>query len=168
MRSAASSFGWSRRNVRCAEAGTGNRHQGQRECLDVELEADCCDDPARCCGAQIGAENDADRAGQRDNAGTDEGEDDQADDGAALQDGSSKGTGQYALDRMLRMFLKDLLERPASKLLQRQFQLMHAEEKQAQACQQAPCIDIFDHWIDSKGISLFSQSRSESQMAVHR
>ena len=82
---------------------------------------------------------------QRDNTGADEGKHDQADDGTALQCGRRRCAGEHASEGFRRVLPQEALEGAAGELLECRFQLVHAEQEQAEARGDAPEIEFRSH-----------------------
>ncbi len=115
---------------------------GQREKEDIELKAEGGDNPAGHGGAEVGAENDGKRVPERNDAGFHKGEHNQRYDGAALRDGGQHRADGDGLEQVLRVPADKQLQRATRHLLQDVFQLPHAVNKQAQACQKFPDFSV--------------------------
>jgi hypothetical protein len=93
-------------------------------------------------GNEIRAEHDANRTGERDDAGPDERQYDQAHDGARLQGGGRDHSRKHTLDRARGIFAQEFLEGAAGQELQRFLQLMHAKQEKPKTGGQAPDVDF--------------------------
>jgi len=110
----------------------GEPDQGKRGGFQIELETDQGHEPAGNGRSQVGSEHHADGVAQGEDACADEGQQQQHDQGAALQRRGGGDPDGHASKRGAGVSANEPLETAAGQALQRILQLVHAEQKKAQ------------------------------------
>ena len=107
--------------------------QRQRQGTEAEVLPGQRQQPDAAGGAQVGAEQDGDAAGQLDQPGADEGDGEQRHQGAGLQQQRATDAEQQALEGRRGTAREDLLQLAAGQLAQALLQALHAEQEHRQA-----------------------------------
>src|SRR5690606_27237667 len=102
--------------------------QGQR--AEAEILPGESQQPDAAGGAQVGAEEDGDAAGQLDQAGTDESDGEQGNQGAGLQQQGAADAEHQPLERGGGAASQQMLQLAAGQLTQPFLQALHAEQEQ--------------------------------------
>lgn len=110
--------------------------EGQGEGRQIELETQGRHQPAGDRGSEVGAHHHTERTAQFHDAGADEGQDKQRYQRTRLQHCRGQGAHEDALERGIGMVAQEAPERHTGEFAKRLLQQLHADQEQAEACNQ--------------------------------